>query len=212
MPCAAATTWVSKFCNLLLSKVESYSAQLVPRIAEALAANHLTKNHLDGFAVVAGPGSFTGLRVGLSTVKALCEVLRKPLASVSMLEAVALTYGRVGETVTALLDAGRAEVFAGEYLLAANRAEAVREYLVKMESFVDDVKAVAWPVLTPDAKLAAQLESVGIGVKLVPAVQADGIARIGLGKLMAGDTADPTTLDANYIRRSDAELFSLPKP
>ena len=105
---------------------------------------------------------------------------------------------------------GPRRVFAGEYRVAANHAELVREYLVKMDAFVADVKAVRWPVLTPDAKLAAQLESGGIGVKLVLAVQADGIARIGLGKLLAGDTADPDTLDANYIRRSDAELFARP--
>ena len=72
---------------------------------------------MDGFIVVSGPGSFTGLRVGLATVKGLCEVLRKPLATVSMLEALAITYGRPGENVTAVLDAGRGEVYVGEYQL-----------------------------------------------------------------------------------------------
>ena len=84
-----------------------YSAQLMPRIAEALRQNNLDKTQVDGFVVVSGPGSFTGLRVGLATLKGLCEVLRKPLATVSMLEAVALAHGRPAETATVALDAGR---------------------------------------------------------------------------------------------------------
>ena len=72
----------------------TYSAQLMPLIAQALQQNRLSKTQVDGFVVVSGPGSFTGLRVGLATVKGLCEVLQKPLVTVSMLEAVALTHGR----------------------------------------------------------------------------------------------------------------------
>ena len=81
----------------------TYSAQLLPRIAEALQQNSLNKTEVDGFVVVSGPGSFTGLRVGLSTVKGLCEVLRKPLATVSMLEAIVLAHGRADESVIAAL-------------------------------------------------------------------------------------------------------------
>src|ERR1039458_5921453 len=95
----------------------TYSAQLLPRIAETLQQNSLNKAEVDGFVVVSGPGSFTGLRVGLSTVKGLCEVLRKPLATVSMLEALVLTHGSAGESAVALLDAGRGEIYVGEYRL-----------------------------------------------------------------------------------------------
>ena len=68
----------------------TYSARLMPTIASMLQQNHFDKKQLDGFAAVSGPGSFTGLRVGLATVKGLCEVLQKPLATVSMLEALAV--------------------------------------------------------------------------------------------------------------------------
>ena len=96
----------------------------MPRIAEALQRSNLDKSKVEGFAVVSGPGSFTGLRVGLATIKGLCEVLRKPLATVSMLEALALTYGRTGQTATVALDAGRGEVYVGEYEVSAGRASA----------------------------------------------------------------------------------------
>ena len=91
--------------------------------------------------VVDGPGSFTGLRVGLSTVKALCEVLGKPLAAVSMLEALAITYGHEGEAVTAVLDAGRGEIYVGEFQVDKQEAKLVRESMPKLAEFVAQAPA-----------------------------------------------------------------------
>jgi tRNA threonylcarbamoyladenosine biosynthesis protein TsaB len=189
----------------------TYSAQLMPRIAEALRQNNLDKTKVDGFVVVSGPGSFTGLRVGLATVKGLCEVLRKPLAIVFMLEAIALTYGRTGHTATVALDAGRGEVYVGEYQVSAGRASAVREYITKLDAFAAEAAGISGDLLTPDTKVAEALQATNARARLVASIHADEIGRIGLRKLLAGETADPATVDVNYIRRSDAELFSTPK-
>lgn len=204
---------VDRFEVLQLTPLEggTYSAVLMPRIAEALANHNINKTEIDGFVAVSGPGSFTGLRVGLSTVKALCEVLHKPLAIVSMLEAIALVYGKEGQTVTTLLDAGRGEAFAGEYQVAAGHARPLREYIGKLEAIQANITALATPILTPDAKVAEVLRSDGVRMSMVEAVRADEIGRIGIRKLLAGETVDPETTDANYIRRSDAEIFSTPK-
>ena len=188
-----------------------YSAQLMPRIAEALQQYKLDKTQVDGFVVVSGPGSFTGLRVGLATVKGLCEVLQKPMATISMLEAVALIDGRAGQTVTAILDAGRGELYVGEYQVSAERARVVREYVAKLDSFTAEAAGFSCQLLTPDPKVAETLQAANANVRLVPAIRADGIGRIGIRKLLAGETADPATVDVNYIRRSDAEIFSTPK-
>src|SRR3954471_11162904 len=67
----------------------TYSAHLVPTIARLIAEQQLSTADIEGFAVASGPGSFTGLRVGLAAVKALAEVLKKPIAAVSILEAIA---------------------------------------------------------------------------------------------------------------------------
>ena len=67
----------------------SFSAQLVPQISALLAKHGHSKSDVEAFAVVSGPGSFTGLRVGLAAIKALAEVLQKPIATVSLLEAAA---------------------------------------------------------------------------------------------------------------------------
>jgi tRNA threonylcarbamoyladenosine biosynthesis protein TsaB len=189
----------------------TYSAQLLPRIAETLQQNSLNKTDVDGFVVVSGPGSFTGLRVGLSTVKGLCEVLRKPLATVSMLEAVALTHGPAGASAIAVLDAGRGEIYVGEYRLASGRATLVREYIAKLDEFAAQPPAVSGDLLTVDAKVAEGLQAANRNVILVAPANAGEIGRIGIRKLMAGETADPATIDVNYIRRSDAEIFSTAK-
>jgi len=198
----------TSFEVLGLSALEggTYSAHLVPCIADLLQSSGCTKSQLDGLVVVDGPGSFTGLRVGLSTVKALCEVLRKPLAVVSMLEAIAVTYGHEGEDVTVILDAGRAELYVGQYRLHHGSAHNLQQSIEKLDVFLEHFQPQQSRLLTTFAKISA-----AAGMTLVEALQADAIARIGLRKLLAGETSDPAALDANYIRRSDAELFSLPK-
>ncbi len=182
----------------------TYSAQLIPCIAELLHQAGILKGRIDGIVVVDGPGSFTGLRVGLSTAKALCEVLGRPLAAVSMLEALALTHGADVETVTAVLDAGRGELYVGEYAIRDQRAELKKQYITKLRDFVFAPNINQSRVVTT---FPALRESGGAGVLLVKPLDAETIARIGLRKLLAGELIDPATLDADYIRRSDAELF-----
>jgi len=189
----------------------TYSARLVPCIADLLAGAQLTKSQIDGLVVVDGPGSFTGLRVGLSTVKALCEALRKPLAVVSMLEALAVTYGHDGEVVNAVLDAGRGELYVGEFEITNRRAQLKRQSIPKLTEFLSQLPSLKSRIVTTFPKLAEDRAAADDKVKLVKPLQADANGRIGLRKLLAAEFADPATLDANYIRRSDAELFSLPK-
>jgi len=189
----------------------TYSARLIPAISNLLDSAGLTKAQIDGLVVVDGPGSFTGLRVGLSTVKALCEILEKPLATVSMLEALAITYGNEGETVTAVLDAGRGEVYVGEHRVGSACASLAQPSIEKLDVFVKRAPLIQSPIVTTFPKLAGALAAASAPATVVDALAADAIASIGLRKLLCGNTTDAATLDANYIRRSDAELFSLPK-
>jgi tRNA threonylcarbamoyladenosine biosynthesis protein TsaB len=189
----------------------TYSARLMPTIASLLEQNHFDKKDVDGFVVVSGPGSFTGLRVGLATVKGLCEVLQKPLATVSMLEAVAIARGAAGHNVTAVLDAGRGEVYVGEYQAGSGVAKVTREYISKTAEFAEEAKKKIGELLTPDTSVFGHLEAAGIKIRSVDPVLADEIGPMGIRKLLAGDVADIASVDVNYIRRSDAEIFSAPK-
>src|SRR2546430_2844907 len=99
----------------------TFSAQLVPQISESLSRHGFNKRDIDGFAVVSGPGSFTGLRVGLAAIKASAEILQKPIAAVSLLEVVARAAGTRGRMI-AVLDAGRDDVYVGAYEFGADQA------------------------------------------------------------------------------------------
>src|SRR5271155_971368 len=104
----------------------AFSAQLVPQLVVTLEKYGHGNHDLGAFAVATGPGSFTGLRVGLAAVKALAEVLQKPIAAVSLLEAAA-SAGRSSGHVIAALDAGRGEILLGEYDCGNSKTLLIRE-------------------------------------------------------------------------------------
>jgi len=182
----------------------TFSAQLVPQVAALLSKHGFTKRDIDAFVAASGPGSFTGLRVGLAAIKALAEILGKPIAAVSLLEVLALAGGAEG-TVCAALDAGRGEVYSGEYEVAGDSAQVLREKLLTKEEFV--ATAGGWKIVTPDAALVGRAESAGLSAVLVEPLSAGAVARLGWRKLLQGQAVSPEQLEANYIRRSDAEIF-----
>lgn len=189
----------------------TYSAQLMPQISALLARHKLDIRAIDAYATATGPGSFTGLRVGLSTVKALAEITHKPIAAVSLLEALAWA-GTSEAQVIAALDAMRGEVYVGEYVVGENAVpKLVREVLMPMQEFAAEAQlAPQLAVITPDESIVSVLRAHGQEIQVVPRPQSDVIARIGALKIAAGQVILPEALDANYIRRSDAEIFSKP--
>jgi tRNA threonylcarbamoyladenosine biosynthesis protein TsaB len=205
----------------------TYSAQLMPQISALLARHSLDKCAIDAYAAATGPGSFTGLRVGLSTIKALAEITHKPIAAVSLLEALAwagVAAGVVRDSgpgtpnseihsdgqVIAALDAMRGEVFVGEYVVRENAVpKLLREVLMPIQEFAAEAQlAPHLPVITADESVASALRARAQAVHFVSRPQSDVIARIGALKIAAAQVTSPEALDANYIRRSDAEIFS----
>jgi tRNA threonylcarbamoyladenosine biosynthesis protein TsaB len=182
----------------------TFSAQLIPQIAMLLNGQGLTKYNIDALTVASGPGSFTGLRVGLAAVKALAEILHKPIAAVSLLELCVFISGAQGK-VMAVLDAGRGDVYAGEYNVPAKAGENAREQLLTMNEFLTQAKG--WTVVTPDANLSTQAAASGLSVSTFAAITAADVARLGWRKLQSGETVTPDQLEANYIRRTDAEML-----
>ena len=184
----------------------TFSAQLVPQIAALLEKHGLSKSQIDAFVVVSGPGSFTGLRVGLAAIKALAEILQKPIVPVSFLEVVARAAGIDGRII-ALLDAGRGQLYSGEYEISGARAQLIQEHLIAREALPDLSRAVA--ISTPDATLAGLSREAGLRTFELKAIPPEMIAVLGWSKLCDGEIASPEQLDANYVRRSD-QIFGTP--
>ena len=207
----------------------TFSAELVPQIAELLAQHNLEKEQIDAFAAASGPGSFTGLRVGLAAIKALAEILEKPIAAVSMLEAVAATQsdyrdqeaaweGDAKANVAAVLDAGRGEVYVGEYSFGRPLPVLVEEKVVVPQELTRMIeqRGQKLALVTPDQHIIDEIKKLLRDPYLLWARQIEhpgstGVARLGIAKVLAGKTVGVDELDANYVRRSDAEIFSLPK-
>jgi tRNA threonylcarbamoyladenosine biosynthesis protein TsaB len=182
----------------------TFSAQLVPQLAALLSKHGFGAEDIGGFAVVSGPGSFTGLRVGLAAIKALGEVTGKTIAVVSALEAVvsaAKTRGRI----LAALDAGRDQVYVGQYEVG-ERTKSIGERLLTRQEFLTE--AGGRTVVTPDDSIANTAGAAGVTVERVEHPRADTILRLGWEKILGGQTVSPEDLEANYLRRSDAEIFA----
>jgi tRNA threonylcarbamoyladenosine biosynthesis protein TsaB len=191
----------------------TFSAQLVPQISALVVKHGHSKSELGAFAVVSGPGSFTGLRVGLAAIKALAEVLQKPIAAISLLEAVAWS-SRSEARVLAILDAGRSEVYVGHYELTRELPRMHSERLLTREEFLAEARGEGKPTMqaiTPDAALAEIFRAAGVPCEQVAYPSSELIARLGWQHIQHGRTVRPEDLDANYIRRSDAEIFSQPR-
>jgi tRNA threonylcarbamoyladenosine biosynthesis protein TsaB len=189
----------------------TFSAQLIPTLAELLKKHGYGVKDLEGFAAASGPGSFTGLRVGLSAIKGLAETLHKPIATVSVLEAMASLADREGKISTAI-DAGRKEVFLGLYEASGENSDRTlliqREELLTQQNFLATLGTERPAVIiTSDAAIAELASASQAALLVVTRPGSEVIARLGAEKLLAGETVSVEALDANYLRRSDAEIF-----
>jgi tRNA threonylcarbamoyladenosine biosynthesis protein TsaB len=178
----------------------SYSATLLAAVAELLAQNRVNLRELAGIVVVNGPGSFTGVRVGLGTVKGLAEGVQLPVKAVSRLEVLAAKAG----TRSAALDAHRHEVF----LRVSGAGLEPREMLAGSAEFAEANPAPERVAICDEAAQIV-LKAAWPAAELVwsaPPDAADAL-RICALRLAAGEHADVAALDGHYLRRSDAEIF-----
>jgi tRNA threonylcarbamoyladenosine biosynthesis protein TsaB len=178
------------------------SERLVPSVRRLMEARGWRLSELAAVVVVHGPGSFTGVRVGLSAAKGLSEAGGMPLIAVSRLALLAAGVDGEGGPVHAVLDAGRGEFYYGEYV----GRRCLREVLMSGE---DVVAATAGGIVVVcEAKVAEAL--VGLSPRIVAEPSAGDALPLALERIEAGDFDDAATLDANYLRRTDAEIFAKP--
>src|SRR5580658_1127014 len=180
----------------------TYSATLVSAVAELLSSAGAAIADLGGIVAVHGPGSFTGVRVGLSGVKGLAQGGDIPVVPLSRL----LVLARKAGVPSAAIDAQRGELFL--------RLEITGKDPVEMLAGPAELATLAPPVRIAvcDEAAAALLASAWPSTQLVrtaPPLASDAL-RLGESRLVAGAAVDLALLDGHYLRRSDAEIFSDP--
>ena len=200
---------------------EVYSSRMFRELEFLLGELPLHTDEFDLFSVAAGPGSFTGLRVGLAAVKGWAEVYAKPIAAVSALEAVAAQAHSNAALIVPVLDARRGQLYFGLYRRTGSGRECRlaldgEEYVMTPAEFFEALRNRAagaeFAIVTPQPELfsdvLSQSEIANLNARIDPAssVLAPFIGQIGFSLAQRGELADPLTLDANYVRRTDAEL------
>jgi tRNA threonylcarbamoyladenosine biosynthesis protein TsaB len=198
---------------------EDYSSWLLPSVTAVLASAGLTLRDIDLYAVAAGPGSFTGVRVGLTTVKAWSEVYGRRIAAVSRLEAIASESNAASAYVAAFIDARRNQIFAALYRRrAAALLERVDdEMVIPPDKFLEWCAAKAasekidWVSTDPNCLTQTQQWSSRLAlnetVQEISPLLASRIGQIGYRLATQNQHTDSLSLDANYVRRSDAEIL-----
>jgi tRNA threonylcarbamoyladenosine biosynthesis protein TsaB len=176
---------------------DGFSHVLFGYVEEILRRNSVKLADVEAFAAACGPGSFTGVRVGLACIKGLAEAMGKPAVGISNLQAIA-SFGTAALRAAAM-DARRGQAYCAAY--DASGVLVQREVVAKFSEWVETLPPGDVEILSPD------LECAGVTVKKTPRAIAGAVAKLAMDGLARGDAGDPAGLDANYVRRSDAELY-----
>lgn len=194
---------------------QSHSRHLMGMVSGVLQDGGLSLNDLDAFGVSRGPGSFTGLRIGIGAVKGLAYATGKPVAGVSSLEALA-AQGETGGLVCSLLDARKGEVYSCLYRLHRRRPQPVGPE--RVSSLKTAVEGISEPCLLIGngaqlhrKRLVSILEHPRFADNADNAVRASTVARLALRRLDRQERDDLFRFAPLYIRKSDAELSRRPK-
>jgi tRNA threonylcarbamoyladenosine biosynthesis protein TsaB len=197
-----------------LYREETLSATLVPAIEALLAEARLNLDDLDGIAVSLGPGSFTGLRVGLSAVKGLALAVERPVAGVPTLDALAYNLPFTPYQICPLLDARKGQVYAALYKNGGRgHVEQLTPYQVLSPSeLIKGIPPSETVFLGDGVEICRELIVEGLAEKAFFAplhlgfLRGTTVAELGLKRITRGERDDISSLVPIYVRPSDAEL------
>jgi tRNA threonylcarbamoyladenosine biosynthesis protein TsaB len=197
---------------------QTHSKHLLEMVHAVTEESGLTLSDLHGFAITRGPGSFTGLRIGISSIKGLALAVSRPVVGISSLQALAQQIGTTSHLICPLIDARKGEVYTSIYRcgkealmpVLEERAMAPYEAVRNINSpciFVGS-GAVLYRDLIKDmlgdlARFASEDRHI---------IQASTVAYLGLKRFQNGDAGEVADLVPYYIRKSDAELNLSRKP
>ncbi|MCU1326744.1 MAG: peptidase glycoprotease [Bryobacterales bacterium] len=192
--------------EVVLHAPDGFSGILFAEIDSILAKHDTKLAGVDLFAAASGPGSFTGVRIGLAAIKGLAEVMGKPAVPVSNLEALS-RFGHRPLRAT-LIDARRGEVFGALY---SEAGAVIDEQVITFPRFLELLadRDFEWVCSDFEAFLPtlAGTRFEALPRTIAPPAIAAMVGQIAIERLSAGASGEPATIEANYVRRSDAELL-----
>ena len=190
----------------------THSEQLIPCMDLMLKEVVVSKKEITGIAVAKGPGSFTGLRIGLATAKMASYIWNVPLVGVDTLEALAWNMYGAQAFILPLLDAQKNNVYAALYGAFNEMWQEKPEVAASIDSVIESAVKHGGPVIAVGECADKYKDKlVSAGILLAPphsrCSRAGSLAMAGISKLKNGMADDPLTLLPNYIRRSEAEVL-----
>ena len=195
----------------------THSETLMPHIETALRMARVEKSELEGIAVSIGPGSFTGLRIGLASAKMMAYALHIPLIAVPTLEALAHHYICEGVRLVPMMDAQKGNVYAQEFMWEAGldglhlREKHALSILPLTEVIAGLENAEQPVILLGDAMQKKTTLALPANVRLAPIharmPRAACVGLAALTRLARGEMDDPVTVVPLYLRRSEAEVL-----
>lgn len=205
--------------NKLLGEItfnykKQHSTIMLPVIEQLITSLGLDINDMDGFACAAGPGSFTGLRIGAATIKGLCHGTGKPLISVPTMDGLAFNMAYASGIICPMMDALRDNVYTclyrwegdGLYKMEEYMAVHIDELVEKLKIYKDNMVFLGDGVLIHEKRLKDEF---GDNAMFAPVhlnmQKASSIASIALKKLEKGETDDYMSFAPFYLRKSQAE-------
>jgi len=186
---------------------QNHSTQLLPHLASLLNQTKLSLQSADGIIVARGPGSFNGLRVGISTAKGLAFSLGIPIVGISTLEAEAYQHGETGLPICPIFNARRGEIATALYQAKHNEwRQLIGEHITTIETLCSQIttKTIFCGEFIPfiATQLRKQLKQKAVIPSPATSLRrASFLAELGLKRLKAGDYDNPATLQPLYLRR-----------
>ena len=202
----------SLLAEVTIVREQTHSKHLMEMINTVTGLSGLTVSELDGFAVTRGPGTFTGVRIGISSVKGLAVASGKPVVGVSSLDVLAMQASLSSYLICPLLDARRGEVYCARYRFRdGNLKKEIEEQVFPPEKAVRDLNE-ACLFVGNGARLYQEtiLNKIGNFAHFAPTFQntirASTVAHLSMKRFVNADTDDVATFVPHYIRKSDAEI------
>lgn len=194
----------------VLSIRTTHSERLLPAVERLLEDAGVAVKDLEAVAVTVGPGSFTGIRIGVATAKGFAYALQKKLIGVSTLEAFACQFQAFPGIVVPMIDSRRSEVYAqafhGGASLAGPWAEPLQNVLDWCRSQAQPCLIVGDGSLTYRDQIKQGLPKAVFPPPEFALLRPAAVAGLGWEKLQAGEWADPFTVNPVYLRKTEAEL------